>query len=954
MLRRMSERSRPTDEDTVIEIEPAPRPRRRRLAFFLLLIPVAIFLLNRGISVYVNSLWFDSLGYSAVYWYRWRMQVVLWFVFALVTFAILRGAFWWLERMFAAGVLQPVRLVVNNQPVMVAPGKFLRPLGWIVSALGALVGGFQMAGAWREFALYFHQTPTAQYDPIFGKPLGFYLFSLPVYQLTIDWLLAVVVTVGIATVVYVLLSLPSGKDERAEAVAARRKDRFAAGSIALAAFCVAIAGKVYLARYPYLWEEHDSFSGITYTEAHYFLPALAVLAVVLLVSAVLLVINAATRRELRLISIAFALPALVFIVGGLLVPLYIQNFVVKPNELDRETPYIQYNLTATRQAFGLEGVEVRHFGADKSATALALEKDRAPLDNVRLWDWRALKAALHQLQQIRTYYDFPDVDIDRYQINGQQRQVMIAARELNVNDLPANSRNWVNEKLIYTHGYGVTMNTANGFNPDGSPSLILSNMPVQSTEPSIKITRPEIYFGQSTNTDVYVKTNQKEFDYPQGEANTTTTYGGNGGVPLGGLFRRLALAWELDDLSKLPFSDAVTADSRALMRRNILQRVQTLAPFLKFDTDPYIVITDDGRLVWLIDAYTTADTVPYSRHYGADEASVNYLRNSVKISVDAYDGSVKFYVFDATDPIVNSYRAIFPSLFQSADAMPADLRRHVRFPERLIQTQAEVYGLYHTQNPKVFFQREDVWTFAHQIAQGKEEKQEELALDPYFVLMPLPGEAAGNEFIQIVPFTPANRNNMIGWMAGRSDGAAYGSLLVYDFPTDRVVEGPMQIEAQIDQDPQLSGQLTLWNQQGSTALRGNLLVLPIGTGLLYIKPIYLKASRSPMPELRLVVLATQEKLVFGTTFDEALTKLLGAPAPPGPAGPAPSPSPGGKPGTPAPTPAPTAPNTKALIDRAAQEFADYERLTREGKFGEAGQKLEQLKATLDELKRAGR
>jgi uncharacterized membrane protein (UPF0182 family) len=413
------------------------------------------------------------------------------------------------------------------------------------------------------------------------------------------------------------------------------------------------------------------------------------------------------------------------------------------------------------------------------------------------------------------------------------------------------------------------------------------------------------------------------------------------------------LYWELDDLSKLPFSDAVTPESRALMRRNIIERVQALAPFLKLDTDPYIVITDDGRLVWMIDAYTTAETVPYSRHYKTGDDSVNYLRNSVKITVDAYDGGVKLYVFDPNDPIVNSYRAIFPSLFHNADEMPADLRRHVRFPESLIQTQAEVYGLYHTQNPKVFFQREDVWTFSHQIAQGKEEKQEELALDPYFVLMPLPREAAGNEFIQIVPFTPANRNNMIGWMAGRSDGAAYGSLLVYDFPTDRVVEGPMQIEAQIDQDPQLSGQLTLWNQQGSTALRGNLLVLPIGSGLLYIKPIYLKASRSPMPELRLVILATQEKLVFGTTFEEALTKLLGAPATPAPAGPAPSPTPGGKPGTPAPPPTPAAPNTKALVERASQEFEDYQRLTREGKFGEAGQKLEQLKATLDELKKAG-
>lgn len=941
-------------DDTVIEIEPARKSGRRRLALLLLLvIPVALFLLSRGVSVYVNSLWFDSLGYSAVYWYRLRMQVLLWIVFAALSFLILRGAFWWLERTFAAGVLQPLRLVVNNQPVMVAPGKLLRPAAWVVSAIGGLIGGFQLSAAWREFALYFNQAPTAQHDPVFGKPLGFYLFSLPVYQQLNDWLIALSVTVLVATAVYALLSLSAGKDERAEALAVRRRDRFAAISIALAGFCLVVAWKIYLARFPYLWEEHDSFSGVTYTGAHYFLPALLIVAITMLVAAVILVVNAITRRGPRLIVAAIALPAAVFVIGGMIVPAYIQNFVVKPNELDRETPYIQANLTGTRRAFGLEQVEMRHFRAEKSASALGLDKNRAPLDNVRLWDWRALQAALHQIQQIRTYYDFPDVDIDRYQINGQMRQVMIAARELNVNDLPSNSRNWVNEKLIYTHGYGVTMNTANGFNPDGSPSLILSNMPVQSTEPSIKITRPEIYFGQVTNTNVYVRTKQKEFDYPQGEANTTTTYEGNGGVALGGWFRRMALAWELSDLSKLPFSDAITPESRALIRRNIIERVQTLAPFLTLDSDPYIVITDEGRLVWIIDAYTTAETVPYSRHYKTGNDSVNYLRNSVKVTVDAYDGAVKLYVFDPQDPIVNSYRAIFPSLFLNADQMPADLRRHVRFPETMIRTQAEVYGLYHTQNPKVFFQREDVWTFAHQIAQGKEEKQEEQALDPYFVLMPLPGEEAASEFIQIVPFTPAKRNNMIGWMAGRSDGAAYGSLLVYDFPTERVVEGPMQIEAQIDQDPQLASQLTLWNQQGSTALRGNLLVLPIGSGLLYIKPIYLKASRSPMPELRLVVLATQEKLVFGTTFDEALTKLLGTPAAPAPAGPAPSPSPGGKPGTPVPTATPAAPNTKALIERASQEFEDYQRLTREGKFGEAGLKLEQLKRTLEELKKAG-
>jgi uncharacterized membrane protein (UPF0182 family) len=951
MLRRMSDQKQHSSDDTIIEVG-RPMRRGKHLLWLLALIPIALFLLNRLAAVYVESLWFGSMGFSAVYWYRLKLQILIWLIFAVVTFVVLKLAFWGLERIFGSAALQPHQLVVNNQPVLVTPGKYLRPVSWVVAIIGGLIGGFQMSAEWQKFALFFHQAPTAQLDPIFHKGMGFYLFTLPVFQLVGDWLMALAITGLIAAAIYTFLSMPQAKTILPAVSGDRRGARFAGISLALAGLAIAIAFQVYLVRYPYLWEEHDSFSGVTFTEAHYFLPALLFVMVGLILAAIVLVVNAFTRRGIRLIVAAWALPLAIFVVGGLIVPAYVQNFVVKPNELDRETPYIQFNLTATRQAFGLEHVESRHYDAEKPAASLGLATNRTPLDNVRLWDWRALKAALHQLQQIRTYYDFPDVDIDRYQVNGQMRQVMIAARELNVNDLPANSRNWVNEKLIYTHGYGVTMNPANGFKDDGTPDLILSNMPVQSTDPAIQIKRPEIYFGQSTNTNVYVKTKQKEFDYPQGEANTTTTYEGNGGIPLGGYFRRMALAYELNDLSKLPFSDAITPDSRALMRRNIIERVDHLAPFLTFDSDPYIVITDDGRLVWIIDAYTTADTVPYARHYPLGNDRVNYLRNSVKVTVDAYDGSVNMYVFDPTDPLINSYRAIFPALFRDAAEMPADLRRHVRFPETLIETQAEVYGLYHTQQPKVFFQREDVWALAHQIAQGQEEKQEEMPLDPYFVLMPLPGEKPADEFIQIVPFTPANRNNMIGWMAGRSDGANYGSLLVYDFPTDHVVEGPMQIEAQIDQDPQLSSQLTLWNQQGSTALRGNLLVLPIGKGLLYIKPIYLKASRSPMPELRLVVLATQEKLVYGTTFAEALTKLLGEPTPATPpAGPAPSPSPGGKP---APTPAaPPAATSKQLIEKATQEFNDYQRLTQEGKFGEAGQKLEELKKTLEELKKAG-
>jgi uncharacterized membrane protein (UPF0182 family) len=655
---------------------------------------------------------------------------------------------------------------------------------------------------------------------------------------------------------------------------------------------------------------------------------------------------------LKFILLGLALPLAVFVVGVLLVPAYVTSFIVKPNELGPETPYIEQNITWTRRAFGLEQVELREFEAESSVEALDLNANRATLDNIRLWDWRALQDTLKQIQAIRTYYDFPDVDVDRYGISGTTRQMMIAAREIDLKKLPDASRNWINEKLIYTHGYGITMNTANGFTPEGMPRFVVSDMPVTSTAADVKVTRPEIYFGQETNSDVYVKTKQKEFDFPQGEANTYTTYEGTGGIQIGGRARRMLLAWALGDLSKLPFSDDVTPESRVLIHRNIREMVNGIAPFLIYDNDPYIVVNSAGRLFWMLDAFTESATYPYSRHQQVGKNNVNYIRNSVKITIDAYNGTVHFYVFDPNDPLIQTYRATFPALFEDASQMPADLRAHVRYPETLIRAQGEIYGLYHTQSPKVFFQREDVWNVAQQISLDEQNRKQVQAIDPYFVLMQLPGEQLRNEFVLILPFTPASRNNMIGWMAGRCDGENYGKLLIYNFPKSRLIDGPLQIEARIDQNAQLSSQFTLWNQQGSHVLRGHLLVIPIGRSLLYVEPVYLKAESSPMPELRLVVLAIQDRLGYGQTFDEAMTNLFGETKPqveqkPGEpqekAGPAPA-----KPGA---SPAP-AENVQQLINKAVQEFDEYQRLTSQGKLGEAGQKLEQHKRTLEELKRA--
>ncbi len=944
----------PQPDGEIIDVNP-PRRRRWRIvlgvAFVLLL-----FVLSRSLSIFLSAAWFNSLGFSDVYWYIFKLKAGLLVAFAVLTFLILRGAFWLLERTFASTTLAKRTIVVNNQPVQIAPERIARPVAWIVAAVAGLVYGLAIKSEWQTFALYFNQAQAPAVDPIFNKPLSFFLFSLPFYDVVSNWLLTVVFIILCATIAYAFLSLPqtalksAGKDSA--------KKSIAVVSIGLTLLLVALAWRTYLSRFPALWRDHQVFSGVTFTEDKYALPALYLVALTLLLAAVIALVNAFTKRGVRLLVLALALPLVVYVIGIFLVPSYVQNFIVKPNEIGRETPYIEHNIAWTRRAFGLEQVELREFQADNTVEALDLKTNRPTLDNIRLWDWHALQDTLKQIQAIRTYYDFPDVDVDRYDVDGT-RQMMVAARELDVKKLPESSQNWINEKLVYTHGYGLTMNTANGFSPEGMPRFVVSDMPVQTSSAQIKVTRPEIYFGQETNTDVYVKTRQKEFNFPQGDANAYTNYEGSGGIRIGGRARRMLLAWALGDLSKLPFSDDVDSESRVLIHRNIRELVNGIAPFLIYDNDPYIVVNNEGRLFWIMDAFTESSSYPYSRHHDVGGNRVNYIRNSVKVVIDAYNGSVHFYIFDSNDPLIATYRATFPSLFQDASQMPADLRAHIRYPETLIRVQGEVYGLYHTQSAKVFFQREDVWNVAQQVSLDEHDRKQVGMIDPYFVLMQLPREQNQNEFVLILPFTPAGRNNLIGWMAGRSDGEHYGKLLIYDFPKSRLIDGPLQIEARIDQNSQLSSQFTLWNQQGSHVLRGHLLVIPVGRGLLYVEPIYLKAESSPMPELRMVVLATQDRLGYGPTFDDAMTHLFGdaasqtaadkpAPEPPQttPAAPKEAASPAAVPGRPTP-------EVQQLINRAVQELDEYQRLTSQGKLGEAGQKLEQHKRTLEELKRAG-
>src|ERR1700678_1364448 len=728
---------------------PRAYPPRRRRGFLLILAVLLgiLFAARTTLSYYVDVLWFDSLGYGSVFWKTLSLQWGIFTAFAAATFLILYGSFAALKRAHLPDLPSGHTIFIGQQPVRLPVEPVLRLIALAVSLAIAAATGAGMMVEWPTLALFWYAPGTAgAVDPFFSKPLNFFLFTLPAWQLIANWLLTLALITCAVAILFVFVS-------GGTSVLARRRSSITlpwrGSSITFAFLLLVLAMLAYLGRFERLFEDHTIFAGVTYTDAHVTLTGTLIVCAALVVGAVIAAVNAVSMQRGRWL-VAAIVPAAVCYFGVQIVGWYVSSFIVKPNELVREQPYIAHNIELTRQAYGLDRVLQREFPAETTVEAADPANNQATLQNIRLWDWHALQDTLRQIQEIRTYYDFPDIDIDRYEIDGTTREVMLATRELNVDKLPESSRNRINEKLIYTHGYGITMNPVNGFTPEGLPTLILSNMPVQSTVPSIVVKRPEIYFGELTNTDVYVKTRQQEFNYPQGQSNSLTSYQGDGGIELGGFVRRILLAIDRGDLGKLPFSDDVNAQSRLLMRRNVRDRVQALAPFLTYDQDPYIVVGDDGRLRWVLDAFTSSDQYPYSSHYRLRDVLINFLRNSVKVVIDAYDGSTTFYVFDNQDPIVAAWPRIFPALFKDGAAMPSGLRKHMRYPELLLKLQGEVYGLYHMTNPEVFYNREDLWTVATEVGMSEGGGQTTQPMPPNFVLMKLPGET-GMEFVESLP-----------------------------------------------------------------------------------------------------------------------------------------------------------------------------------------------------------
>jgi uncharacterized protein len=829
----------------------------------LLLALLVLGLVAQVVPLYTDWLWFGEVGYTDVFVKTLSLRgslfaalaiAVLVFLYANLTFAARTAApdvIWELEDQLGL----PSRVVI--EPLI---RRFLP----IVLALIALASGMRATVHWETVLGYFNATRFGVADPLFGHDLSFFVFVLPLWQLVYGWVITLVTsTIVLTLAVYVL---------QRSLVLTSRGPRLAAGArthlLLLGALALALkAVGFWLDRFELVFSPRGIVFGAAYTDIYASLPVLGALAVFAVLCAVACVAQIA-RSGLRLVAGGLIALALVWVVGLGVYPALLQRLRVTPNELAAERPFIEHNIRMTRQAYGLDRIVEREFPADETLDARALERNSATIKNIRLWDYRPLLRTFAQLQEIRTYYKFVDVDNDRYVVNGEYRQLMLSPRELSYQHLQ--SRIWINEHLTFTHGYGAVVGPVNRITAEGLPEFLVKDIPPQSTSGFPKITRPQIYYGEVSNEYVLVKTKSQELDYPSGDQNVYTTYSGAGGIPLSSFFRKVVFAVRFGEI-KILLSNDLTDQSRIMIHRTVVQRVRQIAPFFRFDRDPYMVIDNDGRLIWMLDGYTTTSRYPYSDPVpGID----NYIRNSVKVTVDAYDGTVNFYRADETDPIVRAYGSAFPGLLKPLDKMPEGLRRHIRYPEDFFAIQARKYATYHMLDPQVFYNKEDLWAVPRRAIEGRDRDME-----PYYTIMRPPGEQK-EEFILLTLFNPARRDNMIAWMAARSDPPNYGSLIVFNFPKQKLVYGPRQIDARIDQDPIIAQQLALWGQRGSTVIRGSLLAIPIDQSLIYVQPLYLAASeQGALPELRRVIVAYGNQIAMEPTLEQSLARIFGGRAP---------------------------------------------------------------------------
>jgi hypothetical protein len=963
----------------------ARRPTRRRIIIAVVVAAVVLVLAfgSRVLGIYIDWLWFGEVGYRGVFWTRFWTQLLVGLVAFAVFFVVV-----WVNTEVARRLAPDFRADVDGTLLEPRSPRVRRWVGIgaaAVCAAVALVAGVSASASWQKVLLFLHQAPWGQQDPEFHHDLSFYVFSVPFWQGVLGFLMAALITaLVLAAVVHLIMggielrqtggraqvgadeptgpNTPFGRAQRAAAPQLPQFDIKLGGravahlsALLAAIFIVTAVGQLFR-NWNLLLSTAGAVFGAGYTDLHIRMPLNYVTMAIAALLAAVLVWNIWRRHQWWPLTIAVWVVALILLRG--IVPAIYQSVIVNPNQLTKERPYITNNLAATRLAYNLDQITQTPLNPKTPLTPQKLLANQATLNNIRLWDPQTLVANYRQQQELQPYYSFLDADVDRYTVNGAYTQTMLSARELNIAGLPSSSQSWVNQHITYTHGFGVAMSAVNQVTKDGSPDFLIQDIPPVSA-PGLEIKQPRIYYGERGTGYSLVKTNNKEFDYP-GPNNTDvyTTYTGSGGIPISPLLNRLAFSAKYGTL-KFFFTSAIESQSRIIIRNDISTRIHDAAPFLQLDHDPYMVVAD-GRLWWIQDAYTTTDRYPYS----TPQDGVNYIRNSVKVVVDAYNGTMKFYVFDPTDPILKTYEAVYPSLFTPKSQMPQTLLAHVRYPEDLFTIQAEVYSTYHVDNADVLYNKGDQWSIPTNVSLSGAGP-----MSPYYVMMKLPGSSK-EEFVLILPFVPNTRQNMISWLGARSDEPEYGTSLNYLFSKSSLVYGPSQVEAAINQNPDISAQRTLWGQQGSQVILGNLLVVPIEDSLLYVQPLYLQSTQTQIPQLQRVIVfyrapATaangnnaNQYVAMEPTLGQALTAAFGQAVLPGQAGvggsTAGATGTGGAGGATGGATGTVSAQAAALIARANAEFDAAQKALKAGDFAGYGDHIKALQQALTDLQRLQR
>ena len=828
------------------------------------IILLVVIIVGAFASIYIDLIWFKSVQYVTVFWKILLTKGVVMLFFAAVFFILSFINLSFARRFapeFQVEISQDeferpeIQLFKSLQNIQINK-KFVLWFSLIV----ALFMGFSESSSWEKILIYLNRTSFGTADPIFNRDIGFYMFSLPFWEFVRNWLSFALTLITVVVAAIYVIKKAVKYEHKKLIIETPVKVHL---SLLIGFILILKSWQYWLNAFKILFSTRGVIFGAGYTEFHANLFALRVLMVLALVCAALFFVTA-RKENWKLPALGLAVLIGVYILLGGVYPEIMQRAIVLPKESTKERPYILNNIKATRTAYGLDKIKEEKFPVKEEISFEDIEKNDDTIRNIRLWDWRPIKQTLKQIQAIRLYYDFNSVDVDRYYFNGNYQQVMVSPRELDKDKIPEQARTWVNEVLTYTHGYGVVVNPVNKISGEGLPELLIKDIPPVSSV-NLDITRPEIYYGEITKGYVIVKTKAKEFDYPKGDENVYSTYAGNGGMPVSSLWRRILFSIKFSNMQIL-LTTNFTPESRIMINRNIQERVNKIAPFLGYDKDPYIVISKEGKLFWIQDAYTISSNYPYSTPITG--GYFNYIRNSVKVVIDAYNGTMDFYIIDQKDPVAEVYKNIFPQLVKNFDQMPKDLKEHIRYPKDLFQVQAELYFTYHMTDPDVFYNKEDYRNTPNEIY-----AENEIRMEPYYIVTKLPGHER-EEFILMTPFTPSTKNNMIAWLAAKNDQPDYGNLIVYKFPKEKLIFGPMQIEARIDQDSEISQQLTLWGQKGSTVIRGNLLVIPIEKSILYVEPLYLRAETGEIPELKRVILSNGSDVVIGNNLEDALGKLF--------------------------------------------------------------------------------